>query len=135
MEKNNIIILSVIIVVLAGLYYFSSASKPANNNISSNVSAGTGSNQQNLQDEIVLNLDAKRWQFTPDVISVKRGQRVKIIVNNTDTIHGINLPDFNAVGDNSVEFLADKTGEFTFYCKNFCGNGHASMTGKIIVSN
>ncbi len=116
--KKNLIILFLIIVAVIGIYYFASGVKPVAQN----------------QNQTMISVDAKRWQFTPDIIRIKKGQIVKIIINNTDTIHGINLPDFNAAGDNSIEFTADKTGEFTFFCKNFCGEGHKNMTGKIIVT-
>ena len=131
--KNNLIILSVIVVAVAGIYFLSSGPKSGSQNYLSGETVAVASlNQQN---QVMFSIDAKRWQFTPDIIRVKKGQNVKIIINNIDTVHGINLPEFNAIGDDSIEFLADKTGEFSFFCKNFCGEGHSSMTGKIIITD
>lgn len=133
--KKNLIILSIaVIVVLIGGYNLLSGSKSGtqNNTLAGNTAAVAGLNQQS---QVMFSVDAKRWQFTPDIIRVKKGQRVKIIVNNTDTIHGINLPDFNAAGNDSIEFTADKVGEFTFRCNTFCGDGHSAMQGKIIVTD
>lgn len=78
-------------------------------------------------------LDASRFKYSPEVIEVNKGDEVKIIVNNIDTIHGIRIPDFNVKGENGVEFTADKAGEFEFYCTVFCGDQHREMKGKIIV--
>ncbi|MEK7080409.1 MAG: cupredoxin domain-containing protein [Patescibacteria group bacterium] len=131
--NKNLIILSVIIAAVIGVYYFASGTKPGiqNNTLAGNTAAVDNSIQQN---QTMFSIDAKRWQFTPDVISVKKGQKVKIIINNSDTTHGINVPDFNVSGNDSVEFIADKTGEFSFICNTYCGNGHAIMTGKIVVT-
>jgi len=128
--KKNLIILSIIVVVaVAGIYYFAQFNSAKN--IPVNNTVAVNSNQQN---QVIFNVDAKRWQFTPDTINVKKGQKVKIIINNIDTTHGINLPDFNVAGNDSIEFTADKTGEFVFKCNTYCGDGHGAMQGKIIVT-
>jgi len=130
--KKDLIILSVILAVILGIYYFVSGPKSGSSeNASPNNISGTELSQQN---QVMFSVDAKRWQFTPDVIRVKKGQKVKIIINNTDTTHGISLPDFNVSGNDSIEFTADKIGEFTFKCNTFCGDGHSAMQGKIIVT-
>jgi len=88
-------------------------------------------NKENGVREIII--DAKRFDFNPETITVKEGEKVKLSINNQDTTHGISIPDFGVTGDNGVEFTADKKGEFTFYCNNYCGEGHRGMQGKIIV--
>jgi len=80
-----------------------------------------------------FSLNAERWNFTPSVITVSKGDIVKITMNNIDTTHGISLPDFGVSGNDFIEFTADKPGEYTFYCNNYCGEGHSGMTGKLIV--
>lgn len=78
-------------------------------------------------------IQAFRFGYSPDVINVNRGDKVKIIINNTDTLHGIRIPDLGIRGNEVLEFTANKTGEFTWYCTNMCGNGHMQMQGKLIV--
>jgi cytochrome c oxidase subunit II len=78
-------------------------------------------------------ISAERWEFTPSVITVSEGDTVKLTIDNTDTMHGISVPDFGAIGNEEVEFVADKKGTFTFYCNTYCGSGHSGMTGQIIV--
>lgn len=78
-------------------------------------------------------VEARRFSFSPAVIRVKEGEKVKLMITNTDTTHGIFLPDFNARGRDTLEFTATKKGTFTFYCANYCGLGHSGMQGTLIV--
>lgn len=81
----------------------------------------------------VFNVNAYRFGYSPDTITVNNGDMVKIIINNTDTLHGIRIPELNIKGNDVIEFTANKSGEFTWYCANMCGNGHMQMKGKLIV--
>ena len=78
-------------------------------------------------------VNAFRFGYSPDFIEVNKGDKVKIIINNTDTLHGIRIPDLGIKGKDVLEFTADKQGEFTWYCANMCGQGHMQMSGKLIV--
>ena len=80
-----------------------------------------------------ISIDAVRYKYTPELIEINKGERVRININNIDTLHGIRIPEFNVKGENSVEFTANKTGEFEFYCTVYCGDQHKEMKGKIIV--
>ena len=82
---------------------------------------------------------AKKWQFDPSTINVKQGDKVRLKIKSIDVTHGFSLLDFN-VNENLapekevvVEFIADKKGEFSFFCSVFCGEGHSGMKGKLIV--
>lgn len=82
---------------------------------------------------------AKQWGFDPATITVKKGDRVKLAIKSLDVSHGFALSAFN-VNQNlepgqevTVEFVADKTGSFSFFCSVFCGSGHGGMRGTIIV--
>jgi len=100
---------------------------------SSTVSAGASSSSANVSARTIT-IDASRWQFSPNVIQVKQGEHVKIVVNNQDTTHGISIPEYGVQSLDSVEFTADKAGTFAFHCPTFCGEGHREMTGTIVVS-
>lgn len=76
---------------------------------------------------------AFRFGYSPELIEVNKDDKVKIIIENTDTLHGIRIPDLSIRGDEILEFTADKKGEFIWYCTNMCGNGHMQMQGKLIV--
>ena len=82
---------------------------------------------------------AKQWQFSPNPIRVKLGERVRLRIKSVDVAHGFALPDFgiNEVlqpgKEVVVEFTADKKGTFSFFCSVQCGVGHSNMRGSLIV--
>ena len=84
-------------------------------------------------------LTAKKWDFIPSTISVKKGDTVKLKIESIDVSHGFALPDFGInerlePGDIvEIEFVADKTGTFTFFCSVQCGSGHSGIKGKLVV--
>ncbi len=84
-------------------------------------------------------MTAKRFDFEPSTITVNEGDKVKIKITSTDVEHGFSLPDFNInerlIPDLEVvvEFIADKTGTFTYRCNVPCGSGHGAMKGALIV--
>lgn len=78
-------------------------------------------------------IKAFRFGYDPNTITVNKGDEVKIIIDNTDTLHGIRIPDLGIKGNEILEFTANKTGEFIWYCTNMCGEGHREMSGKLIV--
>jgi cytochrome c oxidase subunit 2 len=81
-----------------------------------------------------FNVKAYRFGYTPDKITVQKGDTVRIKVENTDTIHGMRIPDLGINGTESLEFTADKEGEFTWYCNVMCGEKHMVMNGTLIVT-
>jgi len=105
--------------------------------------SGNSSNGGSLAstDKIVnITITAKYWEFNPNVISVKKGDRVRLTLLSTEGTHGFYLPEYNidekmSAGDAPVivEFVADKTGEFEFRCSVPCGPGHQDQIGKLIV--
>lgn len=84
-------------------------------------------------------ITAKQFSFTPDTIEVSKGDRARLIVTSMDVPHGISIPEYgiNERLDpgipKTIEFTADKEGTFTTFCSVFCGSGHSSMKGKIVV--
>jgi cytochrome c oxidase subunit 2 len=86
-----------------------------------------------------IQMTAKKYEFDPNVITVKKGEHVKLIITALDHDHGF---DLEAYGINqrlkkgeptTIEFTADKAGTFEFKCSVFCGLGHRKMKGKLVV--
>ncbi len=84
---------------------------------------------------------ARQWEFDPNPIKVKLGEKVRLIVKSEDVTHGMAIPEF---GINEVlppgkevviEFQATKKGTFPFFCSVACGEGHAGMRGSLVVSD
>jgi heme/copper-type cytochrome/quinol oxidase subunit 2 len=61
-------------------------------------------------------------QFSLNEITVNKGDRVRITITDTKGTHNFNLDEFNIHADTplnqpvTVEFTADKTGDFIYYC-------------------
>jgi cytochrome c oxidase subunit 2 len=89
--------------------------------------------------ETVVKLTAKKFEYSPARITVKKGTPVTLELTSEDSRHGFNLPDFKVRADlkpgsvTRVTFTPDKTGTFTFACDVFCGSGHEDMSGALIV--
>ena len=76
---------------------------------------------------------AKRFEFTPSEITLKKGEPVILVLTSKDVQHGLKLDPFNQVviakkGESSqVEFTPGEAGTFVAQCASFCGAGHGSM--------
>ena len=87
-----------------------------------------------------ISMVAKRFSFEPSTITVKKGTKVKITVSAADVPHGIAIPGYginapiNPGTPTVVEFVADRAGTFEFYCSVYCGSGHGTMKGSLIVT-
>jgi len=83
---------------------------------------------------------AKNWEFIPNTITVNKGDKVILHITSADVKHGFALSEFGINQDinpgetTTVEFTADKSGEFNFRCSVFCGEGHKGMEGQLIVN-
>ena len=90
--------------------------------------------------EHVIHITAKKFDFSPDSITLKKGEPVVFEISSADREHGFNLRAFGVRTNVSpgkvtrVRFTPDKTGKFTFSCDVFCGDGHEEMTGTVIVN-
>jgi len=82
---------------------------------------------------------AENYQFSPDRITVNKGDKVIIKAIAIDKDHGLGIKAFNVnkplpKGELvTIEFTADKEGAFTIRCTKFCGWKHFWMKGKLIV--
>ena len=85
-------------------------------------------------------ITAKRFEYSPKEITVKKGVPVVLQFVSADRLHGFACPSLGIRADirpgkaNSVRFVPDKVGTFPFHCDNFCGSGHEGMRGTIIVT-
>jgi cytochrome c oxidase subunit II len=80
-----------------------------------------------------VEVTAKRFAFTPDHLTLKRGQPVVIVFKSADVAHGLRFRGLNlnikaAKGQTTeVPFTPEKAGDFTGECSVFCGSGHGRM--------
>ncbi len=95
---------------------------------------------QAKQPEQVIKITAKKFEYNPNVITIKKGVPVIFEFTSLDRVHGFTVPDLGNIRltiepgkVNRITILAPKAGTYEFHCDLFCGEGHEGMTGKIIV--
>jgi cytochrome c oxidase subunit II len=107
------------------------------------------------QDAQVIELVAKKYEYSPSPVHVKTGTRVHLKITAVDHDHGFKIaadPDgakpsgkaglvFASAQDcwqlkkgeaTTIEFLAEVSGTYTFKCCHTCGLGHRGMRGQIV---
>src|ERR1700693_658986 len=103
----------------------------------------------------VIEASAKKYEFAPAEIHVKKAERVELSVHSVDDTHGINVdvypegaqgtmaqglvfdhPEANGKVEKKVDqlldFVAAEPGTYDFKCAKLCGMGHGRMQGKLI---
>lgn len=82
---------------------------------------------------------AQIWSFSPREIRVPVGSTVTFYVTSRDVQHGFRLDGTNVnmmVLPGEISKLTatfDETGTFNFICHEYCGVGHHTMYGQLIV--
>jgi plastocyanin len=152
--KQILVILAVI--VIAGLAYFwwqggaTTDGTMENDNSTAQENATEGNNSDSMLDadvnvdvsvgdSKVFTLTGKPYEFSKDEIHVNKGDTVTIIFESTEGLHDFVVDEFDAATEQvtpgvatSVTFVADKAGEFEFYCS--VGNHRAQgMSGTLVV--
>jgi len=89
----------------------------------------------------VIKISAKRYEYTPKEITLKKGQPVVLQLTTEDRSHGFSIPALNLRADiarnkvTELKFTPQSTGDLNFYCDVFCGDGHDDMSGKFKVTD
>lgn len=92
----------------------------------------------------VIKIIAKKFEYVPSEIHLKKGEPVILEFSALDFNHGFLVPDLFVNGKPlqsdlkkgqtvNVRFTPDKAGKFPFHCDNFCGLHHEDMDGEIVV--
>ena len=87
---------------------------------------------QESQPQVVV-ISAKRFEFTPNQITLKRGEPVTLRVSAQDRDHGFYQKDLEIELDltpdhpSEVTITPEKAGRFVVICDHFCGSGHGNM--------
>jgi cytochrome c oxidase subunit II len=86
-----------------------------------------------------IEITCQKAFYKPDVIRVKKGEPLTLIVTATDVTHGFAIDEFKIAEEVApgrsvkIEFTPDRAGEFYFYCVVRCSKKHKQMRGKLIV--
>jgi cytochrome c oxidase subunit II len=87
----------------------------------------------------VVEITAKRFAFSPDKITLKKGQTVKLRIHSEDVTHGfflrpLKLDEEIPAGQTiEVTVTPQEAGTFTPICDHFCGANHGNMNMTIVV--
>jgi heme/copper-type cytochrome/quinol oxidase subunit 2 len=77
--------------------------------------------------------------FSPDTITVTRGVKVRLVLRSEDVTHGFAIDEYGIAREipagppTIIEFTAERSGSFPFYCVVRCGKDHLKMRGTLTV--
>jgi cytochrome c oxidase subunit II len=81
-----------------------------------------------------IEIIAKRFIYDPEVITLKRGEPVVLVMRSLDVTHGLKVDELNIQSDEikkgketEIQLTAQQAGHFIGQCSHFCGKGHGSM--------
>lgn len=117
--------------------------------------AASGMAAQEMSTQVV-EVTAKKYEYSPSPIHVKAGSKVQLKFTATDHDHGFKIAEVPDGAEKSakpglvftsgrecvelskgqvttVEFVAQTPGTYTFKCCKTCGLGHHGMKGQIVV--
>jgi cytochrome c oxidase subunit 2 len=118
--------------------------------------AGQSPEQNSAPSPGVIEISAKKYEFTPNQIHVTKGTKVELRIHSEDETHGVKLnlypeavrdkkspglvfdqPEQNGKvtkdQDQVLDFVAQQPGMYKFECAHICGLGHGKMKGELIV--
>lgn len=87
----------------------------------------------------VVDITAKRFGFTPDQITLKKGETVTLRLHSEDVTHGFFMRKLKIDTEVEAGKTADVTitpetpGSYTTICDHFCGANHGNMKMTIVV--
>jgi cytochrome c oxidase subunit II len=89
----------------------------------------------------VVKITASKFHFTPDHITLVKGQPVTLQLTSTDTTHGFLLRALKIDTDIKPGSVLEKTvtpmtaGTFKAICDHYCGLGHSGMKLTVVVQD
>jgi cytochrome c oxidase subunit II len=104
------------------------------------IAAGAAFGARAIAQEKVIRITAKKFEFVPNDIELKKGEPVVLEFTSADVVMGFSLPDFKLRTDivpggfTRLSLTPDRVGTFEFVCDHFCGDFHEDMSGRIRVT-
>jgi cytochrome c oxidase subunit 2 len=80
-----------------------------------------------------ITITAKRLEFVPSTITLKKGETVTLVVTSEDVTDGLFLRQLKIDADQTagetqrITVTPQSAGTFTAICHYFCGSGHGGM--------
>lgn len=153
--KNPIYIIFILIIIAAGVWLVLGQDGGARPEISGEENDVTSAPMpapgfENVPEMVVnpsgeitikeFTISGQDFSYSPTEIAVKKGDTVRITFKNTNGFHDWVIDEYNvstpkkpAPAEETVEFVADKTGRFEFYC-SVGEHRELGMKGALIVT-
>ena len=125
----------VVILVAFGAIFFMNQKNSKDNGVVENtiqegtqspvVSSATQESKliETEKNVVTVEMEAGSFYFTPNVISVKKGDVVKVVLKAVDMQHNFVIEELDVESDiikagdtTTITFAADEVGEFEFFC-------------------
>jgi cytochrome c oxidase subunit II len=80
-----------------------------------------------------ISITAQRFSFSPNEITLKKGEEITLVIQSADVSHGLLIEDLGVRTEvkkgqaSEVKFTPGAVGTFEGKCAHFCGKGHGSM--------
>jgi cytochrome c oxidase subunit 2 len=77
--------------------------------------------------------------YTDDTLHVPVDRPVRIVINSTDVLHSLFIPNFRVKMDavpgryTDLWFKATEPGDYPIFCTEYCGTSHSDMLSRVIV--
>ena len=87
----------------------------------------------------VIEIKAKKFQFSPSEITLKKGEPVILRLSSEDRTHGFFLKPLKIDTDitpgkaTDIAVTPKSIGQYMVICDHYCGTGHGNMKMKMIV--
>jgi cytochrome c oxidase subunit II len=87
----------------------------------------------------VIEINAKKYEFTPGEITLKKGEPAILRLTSSDRVHGfMSRPlkidtDITPGKATDVAVNPQSSGQYTIICDHYCGTGHGGMKMKVNV--
>ena len=87
-----------------------------------------------------IEIIASKFTYAPNVITLKKGEPVVLVLRSADVTHGLKVDGLNIKSGDikkdkeaEIQFTPQQTGHFIGQCAHFCGKGHGEMKLQIDV--
>ena len=88
----------------------------------------------------VIEITARRFAFEPGEVEATVGEHLQLVVRSADGVHGLEIKKLKIKKEVprggepvTIDFTVTTEGSFPILCSEYCGNGHAGMTGMLVV--
>ena len=87
----------------------------------------------------VVEISAKRFEFSPKEVHLRAGEPVTVRLVSTDRSHGLLIKELGIDLDasdgapDSITITPSRAGTYPAICDHYCGSGHGNMRMTLIV--